>query len=487
MPKSHVTAYAIIAIVATTLVRLGFYAANNLEVSWKSHSSLQNLSNVATNFEPIKEHIPNDSEPTDGLQTEDTLPDDFTTTTISSSTNVKNVDQIEHKQNEPFDAVNIDSVSPNALSFGTNAIVSITGKGFRPGTRVLLNKAYMIPEGQANNGLIKFQYLGGTFGEGMYDITVINTDGTKFTLPRSLRIFYEENKDNEKAPVKDIEAKTLEEKEIDPQVIVGIYCIWNERISLPSTGELLLNQQTVGKGSGVIIHPKGYVLTNRHVVEGNSGLQDFEIEGEIYTLRVNSTLDHCEVGNLPKGYTLPTLQQIKDVNPIIRLPALAYTAALHYIPNASRFSRKEQFSADFAILKINGLSKDGPLFGYSLPSSFPYAELLAIRPYLKAGDPLVTYGFPGDITEARKESFNVLNMTGSIGKVTGVEFGDKYFSDTPLTIRAKMEIYQGRSGSPVFWNGYVVGLVQARAIEDRTDSYIVAIDAILKEITGKVY
>jgi hypothetical protein len=43
-----------------------------------------------------------------------------------------------------------------------------------------------------------------------------------------------------------------------------------------------------------------------------------------------------------------------------------------------------------------------------------------------------------------------------------------------------MEVAYGRSGSPLFWRGYVIGLVTYFIGNNRTDSGSVASDAILK-------
>jgi hypothetical protein len=112
---------------------------------------------------------------------------------------------------------------------------------------------------------------------------------------------------------------------------------------------------------------------------------------------------------------------------------------------------------------------------------------LPIRKYGALTGPILTYGFPGDVTSGQGNFFQTLTMTGSVGQYTGLDFGDKYYADTPLTIHTDLEISHGRSGSPLFWRGYVIGLVMFFEDGNRTDSGSVASDAIIKRLQNDGY
>lgn len=90
----------------------------------------------------------------------------------------------------------------------------------------------------------------------------------------------------------------------------------------------------------------------------------------------------------------------------------------------------------------------------------------------------------GSIVEAKNNAFSTMEMTGSLVTVTGIDRGDRWYGDTPLTVRMRMEINHGRSGSPLFWRGYVIGLVTFFVGDNRTDAGAVASDAILKDLKG---
>jgi S1-C subfamily serine protease len=272
---------------------------------------------------------------------------------------------------------------------------------------------------------------------------------------------------------------------IDPETFVGILCYFDTSVINPADGRAVLSGSVLVRGSGVIINSKGYVLTNRHVVVQQDSIGSV---GDMTNVLVKYKFDHCDVGQLPQGTHLPTVDEIKAINPLVRIPVLAYTAQPVFDSSSLPLSDLEYEYADFAILKITGLSADGPTFGFtSVPVSFPYAKLLPIDKYKVEGEGIVTYGFPGDVTTGQRDAFQTLTMTGSVGSVTRVEVGDKYYADTPMVIRTNLEISHGRSGSPLFWRGYVIGLTTFFISDNRTDSGSVASDAIIKGLQSTGY
>ena len=247
---------------------------------------------------------------------------------------------------------------------------------------------------------------------------------------------------------------------------------------------MLASYQEEVRGSGVIINSQGNILTNRHIVETQDEYASItDSNGNKIPITVSYALDHCNVGQLSANTHLPTVSEIQTVNPYVQIPVLGYTAEPVYISSTYGLSPSEIQRADFAILRITGLSQDGPTFGItSVPSSFPYAKLLPTQPYVLTDNQLLTYGFPGDVTQGQGSFFETLTMTGSVGRFTRLDFGDQYYADAPLTIYTDLAIAHGRSGSPLFWRGYVIGIVTFFIGENQSNSGAVASDAILKRL-----
>jgi len=273
----------------------------------------------------------------------------------------------------------------------------------------------------------------------------------------------------------------------DPQTLVGILCYYNVTATDPANGmsEALSDQEEV-RGSGVIINSQGNILTNRHIVlQPDDTTTATDSNGNPISVTLSYALDHCEVGQLPASTNLPSESEIQSLNPYVQIPVLGYTAKPIYIAHDT--DAQENSLADFAVLQITGLTSAGPTFGVTrIPSSFPYAKLLAISPYVTASTTLpgdvLTYGFPGDVTSGQGNFFSTLTMTGSVGHVTDVSGGDNLYYNMPFVVSTDMEIAHGRSGSPLIWRGYVIGLVTFFVGNDRTESGSVASDAIIKTL-----
>lgn len=293
------------------------------------------------------------------------------------------------------------------------------------------------------------------------------------------------------APSTTVITNTPPQITVDPQSIVGILCYYNDTYTNKNTGQTVYaaDDEEV-RGSGVIINSKGDILTNRHIIqqpETQTTINDQN--GNPIPISVSYQLDHCDVGQLPGGATLPTVSQIQSINPYIQIPVLGYTAQPIFISPTAGLSSLEVQYADFAILGITGVSASGPTFNInSVPSSFPYATLLPIEYHPDIlNSQVVTYGFPGDITSGQGNFFQTLTMTGSVGTVTSVNDGDQFYSETPLIINTNLAIAHGRSGSPLFWRGYVVGIITFFTSGNDTESGSVASDAILKGLLNTNY
>jgi len=279
------------------------------------------------------------------------------------------------------------------------------------------------------------------------------------------------------------------EIQIDPETFVGILCYFNTTLTNPFNGTGVKGEQLMVRGSGVIVNSQGYILTNKHIVvhPKETATTNFP-DGSQTQININYQLDHCDVGQVPKGTHLPTVDEIMTVNPTIRINVLGYTSQLAYLSSVLPLSYIESQYTDFAILRITGVSKDGPSFGFSsVPPSFPYAKLLPTQEYNIDGNRVVTYGFPGDVSAGQNDAFQTLTMVGGVGNVSSTAVGDQYYSDVPLVIFTNLEISRGRSGSPLFWRGYVIGLTTFYMSSDKTHSGSVASDAIIKGLNGTGY
>ncbi len=262
---------------------------------------------------------------------------------------------------------------------------------------------------------------------------------------------------------------------------MGIVCDIEEKYVASDPQYAPVTEMGYSRGTGVIIDKRGYILTNRHV--GGTFVQKATttIGYDEVTVTITTRNTGCWAGTLSQGTTLPTAQQIETFNPMARIPVLSYTAVPLYEPSGSTFSELEKFEADFTVLKITGLAPDATTFGVSsVPASFPYAKLLPVKDIFKEGAPVLSYGAPADASAAKGDFFSTIYILGATGQLSKFEKGNKAFADVPLTVQMNMEVSGGRSGSPVFWNGYVIGLVQAHRANNKTQTSAVASDAILK-------
>ena len=254
---------------------------------------------------------------------------------------------------------------------------------------------------------------------------------------------------------------------IKPQSIVGIVCIFANSKSP--------EEKYYRKGSGVIISETGVVLTARHLVDLRFGLTSTSPKEAID--RANTfNREKCELGRVAGGATLPAPEDIRNINPSIRVPVLDLSATVLFIPQTYTVAKESIPWFDFVLLKIDSVTESGKQFGLTqLPTRFDYADLLN-NDYPILDDDVISYGFPASTTDGKQGSFNTLYLNGAVGKMISLKDGG-------IILHTKMEVSEGRSGSPLFWRGHVAGIITAYEKGDRTESYALSAN-LIREVAG---
>ena len=234
-----------------------------------------------------------------------------------------------------------------------------------------------------------------------------------------------------------------------------------------------------GGGSGVIINPGGYILTAKHIVDpkwSNFAFASTTSERN-KNLYENIEFNYCDVG-IPPRDDLPTQEQIKEINPMILVDSFPYTATLYFKPPKSNLSDLEYRKQDFAVLKITGLVKGCEIFGpCKLLSSYPYNPVLYQEIPGRPGqiNELINFGYPAEASPAFK---GLYLLKGAVGPLVEYYGGDGYFKNGYFLIAwTANDLIPGRSGSPVFWKGYVVG-IEFSGGEGQPLNYAVGMPAI---------
>ena len=234
------------------------------------------------------------------------------------------------------------------------------------------------------------------------------------------------------------------------------------------------------RGSGVIVDPQGYILTAKHVVDPKWTSWAYE------KAPTNATLDYCEVG-VPPPNTLATAQEIESVNPIINVPTpFPFVATLSFEPSQGQLSDNEYRQLDFAVLKITSPMNNCAAFNACyLPTRYPYSPVYyADVPGTASFNQILNFGYPYETASTSTDNFTLYYLKGTVGRLTQYYVGDQYFDKQPFNFSwSGIDVLPGRSGSPVFWNGYVVGIEYGGDVDNVTNDVAIglpAIDQILK-------
>ncbi len=264
--------------------------------------------------------------------------------------------------------------------------------------------------------------------------------------------------------INELELSPAQPVAINPQTLVGIVCEFKKE------GDE--DERRITRGSGAIITDDGSIITARSVVDIaylNEGLEDYH-------------LLNCLVGQMPATQSLPNIDEIKKINAFVRLPFLAYTAELAYIPPDAEMSDYEKAWLDFAVLKINGVNPDARYFGgpTEVPDLFPVAPIL-ISDLPKKNERTLNFAFPSGTTIGNNADIKTLFMQGLLSHVVNYWAGDKQYADDLFLVETYMDTEDtagGRFGSPLFWKGYMIGIHTAKQPESR-EIYTVSAKAIL--------
>lgn len=235
--------------------------------------------------------------------------------------------------------------------------------------------------------------------------------------------------------------KTIEDIPINVRSVVVIKCLFKNAAN---------GAKATVYGSGVIVGAEGYIVTARHVVD------------MAYTYKITSgkqgltgyIFDSCDIAVPPEGTKTPSFAEIRTLNSFTPISEFAYRAQVALLPpdvSLTGMSEAEHDFVDIALLRITSAISG------ALPHSFVASPVKGIE-IPAQGDEVVTFGFPSGIPSYGNNFY----LQGSIGQVKDLVGGDQFFKDEPVGMTAVMETIGGRSGSPVFWHGFVVGVVSSK-------------------------
>ena len=278
----------------------------------------------------------------------------------------------------------------------------------------------------------------------------------------------------------------LEPRPIDLQSVVGLQCNFKD-----ASGAAFAT-----RGSGVFVHPDGYILTNRHVVDFEysnwvSGSDDPAgglIDCEVRFLNSERTLSSTEPVSVSwQGYHL----DLKNLGG----RQYDFKAQMVYLPDTLGLSDRENQLLDYAVLKIT--EKNRSKYFPSQEPIIHYAPILVAdtEQWLSLkGQNVIIPGFafqPIDLNP--QEAFSTYLLFPIDGKISDISEGDKAFRDQPLALLTETypDAFGGRSGSPIFYKGYVVGLLQSKGLPSDTPrsylySYQTSMYAILENLTSRL-
>lgn len=273
----------------------------------------------------------------------------------------------------------------------------------------------------------------------------------------------------------DKKAFSLVPRDIDVQSLAGIQC--NYKNAEGNT--------TANRGSGVFIHSSGYILTNRHLVDRAWTNEAYDEEQDL-----SFVLEDCDVRFYGNAATVPS--DAPDGR-FFELGTPDFKAVPVFFPNEEGLSDTEFKRLDYAILRVTKknenkyLSYENPKIHPS-PVFLPAEETVNEWVFEVKGKKFLALGFPFQGLSANPESyFQDYRLFSKEGTIVDIYGGDSFFLNLPFLFKTEIEpdAYGGRSGSPIFYKGYVVGVFMTVGIppKDASSKFITSTQLSISAIS----
>ena len=223
------------------------------------------------------------------------------------------------------------------------------------------------------------------------------------------------------------------------------------------------------RGSGIISSSEGYVITNRHIVDREWAARVLGEPDPGY----HEVPDECVGELLDFSRTIsPIPQATYPFSPYPYFDVEFYPSnwdmrfEVVFRPSGSGASAAEENALDFAVLKVKEWNLQKYTQGRTIPTLHAAPFLASVLPGVGEWTLIPGYAFQA-IGENSFDTFRLLITTYVF---SGAAYGDQKYTEIPMSLIATTEspdISGGRSGSPMFWRGYVVGLRQSTFVSDR--------------------
>jgi hypothetical protein len=273
----------------------------------------------------------------------------------------------------------------------------------------------------------------------------------------------------------DEDAFSLVPRDIDVQSLTGIQC--NYKNAEGNT--------TANRGSGVFIHSSGYILTNRHLVDRAWTNEAYDEEQDL-----SFVLEDCDIRFYGNAATVPS--DAPDGR-FFELGIPDFKAVPVFFPNEEGLSDTELKRLDYAILRVTKKNENKYL-PYEDPKIHPSPVFLPAEETVNEwvfevkGKKFLALGFPFQGLSANPESyFQDYRLFSKEGTIVDIYGGDSFFLNLPFLFKTEIEpdAYGGRSGSPIFYKGYVVGVFMTVGIppKDASSKFITSTQLSISAIS----
>ncbi|MBI4094577.1 MAG: trypsin-like peptidase domain-containing protein [Candidatus Liptonbacteria bacterium] len=242
--------------------------------------------------------------------------------------------------------------------------------------------------------------------------------------------------------------------------------------------ESFASAQRIARGTGTVVHPEGYILTTRHLVDPGWAVAAYPNDAnfkDFKDLSDNYAFQSCEVSS-PDTETLPTREEIKFSNPKLPAAQARYNAVLHFLPPQRDVSAKEFNNLDFSILKINERINCAPgTTSCDLPNAYPHIAAQQEAPDVQTAVNVVSFGYPIE----QIGGFGRSELEGIVGTLTKYFGGDELFYNKPLSFEWTADNARpGFSGSPILFENRIIGVELGASRDNPQTNYALGMPAI---------